>query len=251
MIFKVMNLKSLSTLAAVNRRLRASICSLRVIRDSQKSHTASNALSHLIKDNAGTAFTIVDFDCALKSKACAACCAQNEFAPFLDIATCHRICFSCGQFEHVFTKPKHVLLPYLDSSSDSVQFHAGRICEGCARDLDRNPSPDVTSQARAEKAYLEDQFLEHFSKCETAWKIAAGQRMRVMDEERLCLELRWGLRLLPIASTIHAATDDLEYGEELTPEAFRAEYERLRGIKLESKAQMEEATRKIPRSSGS
>jgi hypothetical protein len=102
------------------------------------------------------------------------------------------------------------------------------------------------ARATLRKAYLEDQFLEHFNKCETAWEIAAGQRMTVHDEWWLCKKLRirveevWGSkrsRQTPPASSICAAIHDLEYGEVLTPEAFKAEYERLERILSGVKAQ--------------
>ena len=196
MILEVIDLKSFWAFASVNRYLRASICSLRVIRDTQKSSAVSYALRRLIKADTEKAFTITDFEAALVSKVCTSCHAGKEFAPLLDLATCQRICYACGRLEHARPPKKLVRLPYLDSSSNTVQVNDGKVCQGCRRDRRH----DRCSVSTAQKAYLDDQFLEHFNKCETAWKIAAGQRMIVPDERWLCkkLQLRvqevWGRR---------------------------------------------------------
>jgi hypothetical protein len=128
-----------------------------------------------------------------------------------------------------------VKLPYLDSSSNTVQVNDGRLCEGCLRDGQRARTSDGAAWTRSQRAYLEDQFLEHFNKCETAWKIAAGQRMTVHDEWWLCQKLQ--LKLPQARDSNTAAVRDLRYGEELTPEAFKAEYERLDRILSEGRAQ--------------
>ena len=70
--------------------------------------------------------------------------------------------------------------------------------------------------------------------------------MAVHDEWWQCLKLRhrvrkvWdlqGSRQAPPALSICAAIDDMEHVEELTPEAFKAEYERLERILSEAEAQ--------------
>ena len=242
MILRAMDLKSFWAFASVNRHLRASICSLRVIRDTQKSFAVSYALRRVIKADTGKVFTITDFEATLTSKTCTSCHAEKEFAPFLNLTTCQRICYTC-QFKHACPPEKLVRLPYLDSSGNTVQVNDGKVCEGCNRDQKRGRR---TARNRSEKAYLEDQFLQHFNKCETAWKIAAGQRMTAKDERRLCKKLRlrvqevWDSKRSPQmqpASSICAAIRDLECEEDLTPEAFRAEYERLERILSEAKAQ--------------
>lgn len=241
MIVQIMDLKSFWAFASVNRHLRASICSLRVIRDTQKSFAVSYALRRLIKADTGNAFTITDFEATLTSKTCTSCHAEKEFAPFLNLATCQRICFACSQFERAHTPKKLARLPYLDSSNNTFQVNDGKVCEGCTRDQKHTRGSGSTARARSEKVYLEDQFLEHFNKCETAWKIAVGQRMTVHDEWWPCQRLRlrvkevWGST--PPASSMCAAIRDLEYAEDLTPEAFKAEYERLERILSEAKAQ--------------
>jgi hypothetical protein len=242
MIVQVMDLKSFWAFASVNKHLRASICSLRVIRDIQKSFTVSYALRRLIKADTGNAFTITNFEATLTSKTCTSCDADKEFAPFLNLATCQRICYVCQPFEYELP-PKFAKLPYLDSSGNTFQVNDGRVCEGCTRDACRSGS---TTRARFEKVYLEDQFLEHFNKCETAWKIAAGQRMTVHDQWWPCYMLQRRVHKVwdseesqqtPPASSISAAIRDLENAEDLTPEAFRAEYERLEGILREAEVQ--------------
>jgi hypothetical protein len=171
---------------------------------------------------------------------------EKEFAPFLNLATCQRICYVCGHFGHISPPKEIVRLPRLDSSSNTVQVNYGRVCEGCRRDRKYGRGSVSTSQTRHDKAYLEDQFLEHFNKCETAWKIAAGQRMTVQNEWRLCQEL--GVKLRRIwdsersrqtqpASSICDAICDLEYAGNLALEVFMAEYKRLDRILSESKAQ--------------
>ena len=246
MILEVMDLKSFWAFASVNRYLRASICSLRVIRDTQKSFAVSYALRRLIKADTGKAFTITDFEVTLISKECTSCHAEKEFAPFLNLATCQRICYACGQFGHARPPKEIVRLPYLDSSNNTVQVNYGKVCEGCKRDRKRNRDSVSTARTRYEKAYLEDQFLEHFNKCETAWKIAAGQRLAVQKQWWLCQELQLEVRRVwdsersrqtQPASSICAAIRDLEYAEDLTPEAFKAEYEKLERILSEAEAQ--------------
>lgn len=236
MIVQVMDLKSFWAFASVNRYLRASICSLPVIRGIQKSFAISYALRLLIKADTGNAFTITDFEATLRSKTCTRCKRDKEFAPFLNLATCQRICFACQHFNCA----RLARLPYLDTSSN---VHDGMLCEGCTTDAYH---PGSMLGAALRRAYLEDQFLEHFNQCETAWEIAAGQRMTVHDEWWLCQRLRvrfekvWGSersRQTPPASSICAAIRDLEYGEVLTPEAFKAEYERLERIPSGVKAQ--------------
>src|SRR5271170_1607375 len=167
MIVQVMDLKSFWAFASVNRYLRTSICSLRVIRDTQKSFAVSYALRRLIKADTGNAFTITDFEATLTSKTCTSCHAK-EFAPFLNLATCQRICYTCGQFEHARSPRKLARLPYLDSSGNTFRVNDGRVCEGCTRDRTHARSSGNPAWARSEKAYLEDQFLEHFNQCETA-----------------------------------------------------------------------------------
>jgi hypothetical protein len=244
MIVQVMDLKSFWAFASVNKYLRASICSLRVIRATQKSFAVSYALRRLIKADTGNAFTITDFEATLSSKECTSCHAEKEFAPLLNLATCQRICHECGK--HACPATKLERLPYLDFSDGTFQVNDGNVCEGCIRDRERGRGWGGTAWARAKRVYLEDQFLEHFSKCETAWKIAAGQRMAVHDEWWQCLKLRhrvrkvWdlqGSRQAPPALSICAAIDDMEHVEELTPEAFKAEYERLERILSEAEAQ--------------
>jgi hypothetical protein len=243
MIVQVVDLKSFWAFASVNRYLRALICSLRVIRDIQKSSAVSCALRRLIKADTGNTFTIIDFEATLRSKICTSCHAEKEFARLLNLATCQRICFGCGQLEHAWSPKELARLPYLDSSGDKFQISDGNECEGCIRDQKRAHGSPFTGP---EKVYLEDQFLEHFNKCETAWKIAAGQRMTADDEWQQCWKLElgvqevWGLKRgpqTPPASSIYAAIHDMEYGEDLTPEAFKAEYEKLEGILSEAKAQ--------------
>src|SRR5205085_10375870 len=73
MIVQVMDLQSFWAFASVNRHVRASICSLCVIRDIQKSSAVSYALRRLIKADAGKAFTITDFEATLTSTICASC----------------------------------------------------------------------------------------------------------------------------------------------------------------------------------
>ena len=245
MILEVIDLKSFWAVASVNRYLRASICSLWVIRDTHKSVTVSYALRRLINADTGKAFTLADFEATLRSKRCTNCHAEKEFALFLNLATCQRICYTCGHFGQIFTPKEIVRLPYLDSSSNTVQVNYGRVCEGCTRDQWRDRGSVSTAQVRYEKVYFEDQFLEHFNKCETAWKIAAGQLMTVQEEWRLCQKLQvkaqeiWdeeGQRT-QLASSIYAAIRDLECAEDLTPEAFMAEHERLERILSEAKAQ--------------
>jgi hypothetical protein len=245
MILEVMDLKSFWAFASVNRYLRASICSLRVIRDTQKSSAASYALRRLIKADTGEAFTIADFKATLISKKCTSCHAEKEFAPFLNLETCQRICHACGHFGCARLPKEIVLLPCPDPSSNTDQVNYGRVCEGCKRDRKCGHSSVSTAQTRYGKAYLEDQFLEHFNKCETAWKIAAGQRMAVHKEWWLCQELNikvWQLwdserrRQTQPASSICAAIRDLENAD-LTLEAFKAEHERLERILSEAKAQ--------------
>lgn len=242
MIVQVMDLKSFWAFASVSKHLRASICSLRVIRDTQKSFAVSYALRRLIKADTGNAFTITDFEAALTSKTCTSCDVDKEFAPFLNLATCQRICFICQQFEYA-CPPKLARLPYLDSSSNTFQVNDGMVCEGCTIDARSSGS---TARAIFRKAYLEDQFLEHFNKCETARKIAAGQRMTVQDQWWPCQKLQLRVQEVwdskrsqqtPLASSISAAIRDLGYAEDLTPEAFKAEYERLERILSEAKAQ--------------
>jgi hypothetical protein len=97
MILEVMDIKSFWTFAAVKRDLRASVCSLWVIRRTQKSYAVSHALHSLTKADTESAFTIANFRTILMSNACTCCHVQNEFAPFLHLATCQRICFSCVQ----------------------------------------------------------------------------------------------------------------------------------------------------------
>lgn len=241
MILESMVLKSVWALAAVNRHLLASVCSLPVIRAAQESYTGAYALRRLIQADAGNAFTLVDFKIAFQSKACATCRLEREFAPLLNLAKCERICLRCfrgSRREHERQPMQLVRLSYLKFSNGAVQIQRGRLCEGCARDSARSHFSDFTAQARAEKVFLEDQFLEHFSTCETAQKIAAGQRMCSSEEFRLCADLRqwqekvWGstIRKTPPARSFRAAWRKLKYGEELTPPAFRAEYERLKEI---------------------
>lgn len=241
MIVQVMDLKSFWAFASVNRQLRASICSLQVIRDTQKSFAVSYALRRLIKADTGNTFTITDFEATLRSKTCTHCKRDKEFAPFLNLATCQRICFVCQLFECVHPS-KLARLPYLDTSGNTFRVNDGMMCEGCTTD-----ARDSGSRARVKlrRAYLEDQFLEHFNKCETAWEIAAGQRMTAHDEWRSCQKLRLGVekvwgsersRQTPPASSICAAICDLEYAG-LTPEAFKAECERLERILRGAKAQ--------------
>ena len=231
MILQVMDLKSFWAFASVNRYLRASICSLRVIRDTQKSFAVSYALRRLIKADTPKPFTITDFEATLTSKTCTFCYSEKEFAPLLWLPMCQRICYTC-QYNHGFSPKQLVRLPYLNPSGNTVQVNDGQVCEGCKRDRKRNS----IAQIRSEKAYLEDQFLEHFTKCETAWKIAAGQRMTSLDEWWQCQMLQLRLnevwesesnRQTQPATSIRAAIHDLECAEDLTPEAFRAEYERL------------------------
>jgi hypothetical protein len=244
MILEVMDLKSFWAFASVNRYLRASICSLWVICDTQKSFAVSYALRRLIKADTGKVFTIADFEATLRSKKCTICCLEKEFAPFLNLATCQRICYACGKFGQALPPKEIVRLPYLNSSSNTVQVNYGRVCEGCRRNRERDFGSARTAWTRYERAYLEDQFLEHFNKCETAWEIAAGQRMSVQKEWSLRRELQLKVQRIwdeedqrtQPASSICAAIRALEHAD-LTLEAYMAEHERLERILSEAKAQ--------------
>lgn len=189
MILEQSDLQSVYNLASVCRRLRRSISMSRNIAPTRQSAAVSYAFRRLMRAKCAKFFTLLDFAAALRNPSCASCPEKITAGLRLNLDTGKRMCNECAGSEYVygpsFAEPM-VLLPYLQSGFP-IQFETGRICRGCRRHFvnGRQTGAERTGAERTgaertmpKKTYVEVQFLRHFSTCEFAWKLAAGQHIK-------------------------------------------------------------------------